>query len=59
MYSGLQTDAKQLDSVIAKCSYIQIVVQRAVRSYGPERIAFIAGKRQKFGITFTEKKNVN
>ena len=58
VYRDVQTEAKQLESVIAKCSYVQIVVQRAVRTYGPERTAFIAGKRQKFGITFTEKKNV-
>ncbi|KAI6654914.1 Serine/threonine-protein phosphatase 4 regulatory subunit 3A-like isoform X2 [Oopsacas minuta] len=58
IYTDTQYEARQLEGVIAKCTYVQIVVQRAVRIYGPEKIAFIAGKRQKFGITFMEKKNL-
>ena len=58
MYADTQYEAKQLEMVIAKCTYVQIVVQRAVRTYGPEKTTFIAVKKQKFGIAFTEKKNV-
>lgn len=59
MYADTQSEAKQLEMVIAKCTYVQIVVQRAVRTYGPEKTTFIAVKKQKFGIAFTEKKNVS